>query len=77
MAAGLHSASLLDRLEGINLSEEFQIQGVKGNYYSYQGKSPFSRLIYPLPDKYGLGIVCIVKNDDKLLGIITDGDIRR
>tara|TARA_B100000945_G_C20142909_1_gene484774 strand:+ start:301 stop:693 length:393 start_codon:yes stop_codon:yes gene_type:complete len=28
-------------------------------------------------DKYGLGIVCIVTNDHKLMGIITDGDIRR
>ena len=28
-------------------------------------------------DKYGLGIVCIVTNDHKLTGIITDGDIRR
>ena len=66
VATGLHSASLLDRLEGINLSEEFQIQGVKGNYYSYQGKSPFSRLIYPLPDKYGLGIHSTLDMSGKL-----------
>ena len=28
----------------------------KGHYFSYQGKSPFQRLIYPLPFNGGLGI---------------------
>jgi L-2-hydroxyglutarate oxidase LhgO len=28
----------------------------KGQYYSYQGRSPFSHLIYPLPIEGGLGI---------------------
>ena len=28
-------------------------------------------------DSIRLGIVCVVNNDDELLGIITDGDIRR
>lgn len=28
-------------------------------------------------DSFRLGIVCVVNNDDELLGIITDGDIRR
>ena len=28
----------------------------KGEYYSYQGRSPFSHLIYPLPIEGGLGI---------------------
>jgi DeoR family transcriptional regulator, catabolite repression regulator len=28
-------------------------------------------------NKYSLGIVCIVDDDEKLLGIFTDGDIRR
>ena len=27
--------------------------------------------------KYGLGIACIVDNENKLYGILTDGDIRR
>ena len=29
---------------------------VKGNYFSYSGKNPFKYLIYPIPDKLGLGI---------------------
>jgi L-2-hydroxyglutarate oxidase LhgO len=28
----------------------------KGNYFSYRGKVPFQRLIYPLPEAGGLGI---------------------
>lgn len=28
----------------------------KGHYYSYPGRAPFNRLIYPLPEKGGLGI---------------------
>jgi DeoR family transcriptional regulator, catabolite repression regulator len=28
-------------------------------------------------DSFGLGIVCVVNNKDELLGVITDGDIRR
>lgn len=28
----------------------------KGHYYSYSGKAPFQRLIYPLPGEGGLGI---------------------
>jgi len=29
---------------------------VKGHYYKYHGKNPFTRLIYPIPEKNGLGI---------------------
>lgn len=28
----------------------------KGNYFSYRGKSPFSRLIYPVPEASGAGL---------------------
>ncbi|MBM3568977.1 MAG: NAD(P)/FAD-dependent oxidoreductase [Alphaproteobacteria bacterium] len=28
----------------------------KGNYYTLQGRAPFSRLIYPAPEKAGLGV---------------------
>jgi L-2-hydroxyglutarate oxidase LhgO len=29
---------------------------VKGQYFHYAGRSPFSRLVYPLPGEHGLGI---------------------
>jgi len=28
----------------------------KGSYFKLQGESPFSRLIYPVPEKHGLGV---------------------
>jgi L-2-hydroxyglutarate oxidase LhgO len=28
----------------------------KGNYYSLSGRSPFSRLVYPMPNDAGLGV---------------------
>jgi L-2-hydroxyglutarate oxidase LhgO len=28
----------------------------KGNYFTLAGKAPFSRLIYPVPEKAGLGV---------------------
>jgi len=29
---------------------------VKGQYFAYSGRAPFSHLVYPLPDEHGLGI---------------------
>lgn len=33
-----------------------ELRFAKGNYYAYQGKNPFQRLVYPLPNAAGLGI---------------------
>ena len=33
-----------------------EVTYVKGNYFKLEGKSPFKKLIYPLPTSYGLGI---------------------
>ena len=40
------------------LKPEHQPTGyyAKGNYFSLAGKAPFSRLIYPVPEKAGLGV---------------------
>ena len=55
-AAGLQAPPLARKLKGLppNLipSEYY----AKGNYFSLSGKSPFSRLIYPVPVKGGLGV---------------------
>ena len=46
----------------VDLAKQFGIKSippltfVKGHYYKYHGKNPFSHLIYPLPEKNGLGI---------------------
>ncbi len=60
---------------GQNYSE-YSYYGVKGNYFSYQGKNPFSHLIYPLPNKYGLGIHSTSSMDGSLkFGPDVDFDI--
>jgi L-2-hydroxyglutarate oxidase LhgO len=33
-----------------------QAHYAKGNYFTLAGKAPFSRLIYPVPEKAGLGV---------------------
>ncbi len=46
----------------VDLARQFGVKSipsltfVKGHYYKYHGKNPFSHLIYPLPEKNGLGI---------------------
>jgi L-2-hydroxyglutarate oxidase LhgO len=55
-SAGLNAVPLLEKLVGFpkNLIPPYWY--AKGNYFSLTGTSPFSRLIYPLPEKDGLGI---------------------
>ena len=55
-AAGLTAPSLARRIEGFpqdKVPPEFY---AKGNYYSLIGRSPFSRLVYPVPEPGGLGV---------------------
>ncbi len=55
-AAGLHAPTLARRIQGLDPSfvpPEFYC---KGNYFTLSGRSPFSRLIYPVPEAAGLGV---------------------
>jgi L-2-hydroxyglutarate oxidase LhgO len=55
-SAGLRAPSVARRIEGFppnRIPGEFY---AKGNYYSLSGKSPFSRLVYPVPEPGGLGV---------------------
>jgi len=54
--AGLSAPAIARKIEG--LSEEYipKAYFAKGNYFSLSGKSPFSRLIYPVPEPGGLGV---------------------
>lgn len=55
-AAGVHAPTLARRFEGLdarNIPGEFY---AKGNYFTLAGRSPFSRLIYPVPESAGLGV---------------------
>jgi L-2-hydroxyglutarate oxidase LhgO len=55
-SAGLQASTLLRRI--LNFPQEHVPNAyyAKGNYYSLLGKSPFSRLIYPVPEPGGLGV---------------------
>lgn len=52
-----HSALEVEKnIHDGNKTSSFSSYPVKGNYFSYSGKNPFKHLIYPTPDKLGLGI---------------------
>ncbi len=55
-ASGLHAIDLANRIEGLPKHHIPKACFAKGNYFSYMGKVPFSRLIYPVPETGGLGI---------------------
>ena len=51
-AAGLHAPALAQAL-GLPAPPAFL---AKGSYYSLQGRAPFQRLVYPVPEPGGLGV---------------------
>ena len=55
-STGLYSHLIATKIDGIKADDIPVIRYVKGNYLSLSGKSPFKKLIYPLPEKDGLGI---------------------
>lgn len=54
--SGLFSHILAKKIMGLKKELIPKINFIKGNYMKLSGKSPFSRLIYPVPSKFGLGI---------------------
>jgi L-2-hydroxyglutarate oxidase LhgO len=55
-ASGLHAPALASRIEGMPESRVPTAYYAKGNYFTLSGRSPFSRLIYPVPVPGGLGV---------------------
>jgi len=55
-AAGLWAPALAQRTEGLPDAARPRAHFCKGNYFSLAGKAPFSRLVYPLPQRAGLGV---------------------
>ncbi len=55
-AAGLTAPWLAAKFEGLAAQHVPQAYFAKGNYFTLSGKSPFSRLIYPVPEAAGLGV---------------------
>lgn len=55
-AAGLHAPALAERIDGMPQAAIPTAYYAKGNYFTLAGRSPFSRLIYPVPVPGGLGV---------------------
>lgn len=54
-ASGLGAVDVRNSLP-IEWDENYRMVFARGNYFSYSRKTTFQRLIYPVPEKYGLGI---------------------
>ena len=54
--AGLKSQAIAKRIDGLEENLIPKVRFVKGNYMSLRSSSPFKKLIYPIPEKDGLGI---------------------
>jgi len=55
-SGGLFAQSLARRIDGLGASTIPRERFAKGNYYALTGRSPFTRLIYPVPEPGGLGV---------------------
>ncbi len=55
-SAGLGAQTLSSSITGIPAESVPPLYLSRGCYFSLSGKSPFSRLIYPLPNNEGLGV---------------------
>jgi L-2-hydroxyglutarate oxidase LhgO len=55
-AAGLGAQKIASAIDGIPPASVPPLYYAKGNYFALQGRTPFSRLIYPVPAPGGLGV---------------------
>jgi len=55
-ATGLMAPQVARQFSGVSMPGLPEAYFAKGNYFSLAGRSPFSRLIYPVPEAAGLGV---------------------
>jgi L-2-hydroxyglutarate oxidase LhgO len=55
-AAGLHADKVAAQIDGLAPEHVPKLRYAKGSYFVLSGRSPFSRLIYPLPSNASLGL---------------------
>lgn len=55
-AAGLQAHRVAAAIDGVPADLVPAVRYAKGNYFALHGASPFSRLIYPVPEPGGLGV---------------------
>ncbi|MCC7273819.1 MAG: NAD(P)/FAD-dependent oxidoreductase [Alphaproteobacteria bacterium] len=56
VSAGLHAPSVAASIAGVPRQTVPPQLYAKGNYFSLLGRQPFGRLVYPMPDRHGLGV---------------------
>ena len=54
--AGMSAPAVAQKIEGLSNDQIPKAYFAKGNYFSLSGKSPFTHLIYPIPEPGGLGV---------------------
>jgi L-2-hydroxyglutarate oxidase LhgO len=54
--AGLDAPRIARNLNGLNVETIPELYFAKGSYYGVEGRVPFRRLIYPVPEDGGLGV---------------------
>ena len=54
--AGMSAPVIAQKIEGLESNQIPKAYFAKGNYFSLSGKSPFTHLIYPIPEAGGLGV---------------------
>ena len=54
--AGLGAPAIARQIIGLPAESVPPLHYAKGNYFSLSGRSPFSHLIYPVPEAHGLGV---------------------
>lgn len=55
-SAGLSANQLARNIRGLDARHVPPLYFAKGNYFSVSGRTPFGRLIYPMPNEAGLGV---------------------
>jgi L-2-hydroxyglutarate oxidase LhgO len=55
-AGGLFAQHNATLVEGFDAALVPELHYCRGQYFSYQGQHPFKHLVYPVPEKHGLGI---------------------
>lgn len=55
-SSGLHSTAVANTIKEMPTELIPQLHYCRGHYFSYSGRSPINHLIYPVPEKNGLGI---------------------
>jgi L-2-hydroxyglutarate oxidase LhgO len=55
-AAGLHASAVASRIDGLDARHVPPTRYCRGHYFALAGRAPFTRLVYPMHNRAGLGI---------------------